>query len=166
MPVPPLRHLIRLFRPEFGEIRTLLAFSIVVGLLTLATPIAVEALVNTVAFASEMQPILILGIIVLACLALAAIVLATEAQLVERSDGSLMINCRDNRGGSRAVLTTSDLGRTWTDHPTSRRALPEPVCMASLIRVDHEELGSLLVFSNPATYFHPVSNTPFLCAHS
>ena len=75
----------------------------------------------------------------------------TEAQLVELDDGALMINCRDNRRGSRSVYTTRDLGETWQVHPTSRSALPEPTCMASLIRLEHEELGALLVFSNPAT---------------
>ena len=75
----------------------------------------------------------------------------TESQVVELTDGRLMINCRDNRGGSRSVYTTDDLGNTWTVHPTSRKALPEPVCMASLIRVDHETFGPLLMFSNPAT---------------
>ncbi|MDB4377836.1 exo-alpha-sialidase [Akkermansiaceae bacterium] len=70
----------------------------------------------------------------------------TEAQVVELSDGSLMLNCRDNRGGARTVGVTKDLGKTWTLHPTDRKALNEPVCMASLIRV-----GGLLIFSNPNT---------------
>ena len=74
----------------------------------------------------------------------------TEAQLVELADGSIMINCRDNRGGSRAIYTTKDLGATWQEHSTSRSALPEPVCMASLIRVETEKYGPLLFFSNPA----------------
>jgi len=74
----------------------------------------------------------------------------TEAQLVELGDGSIMINCRDNRGGSRSVYTTKDLGKTWQVHPTSRSALPEPVCMASLIRIEHAKHGDLLFFSNPA----------------
>ena len=73
----------------------------------------------------------------------------TEAQLVELGDGSIMINCRDDRGGSRSVYTTKDLGQTWEVHPTSRKALPEPVCMASLIRVEHKTRGPLLFFSNP-----------------
>src|SRR5690625_5253051 len=33
----------------------------------------------------------------------------TEAQVVQLSDGSLMLNMRDNRGGSRSVYTTDDL---------------------------------------------------------
>ncbi len=74
----------------------------------------------------------------------------SEAQIVELADGSIMINCRDNRGGSRSVYTTSDLGETWQEHSTNRSALPEPVCMASLIRVQKtKERGALLFFSNP-----------------
>lgn len=76
----------------------------------------------------------------------------TEAQVVELDDGLLMLNMRDNRGGSRAVAVTDDFGATWTEHPSSRSALPEPVCMASLIHVGRE-LGSdehdWLLFSNP-----------------
>ena len=59
----------------------------------------------------------------------------TEAQVAEVEPGVLMLNMRDNRGGSRAVATTKDLGKTWTEHPSSRKALQEPVCMASLISV-------------------------------
>lgn len=78
----------------------------------------------------------------------------TEAQVAELSDGTLMLNMRDNRRGARSVATTTDLGRTWTEHPTSRKALREPVCMASLIAVKAEDnvLGRhILLFSNPDT---------------
>lgn len=73
----------------------------------------------------------------------------TEAQLIELGDGSIMINCRDNRGGSRSIYTTSDLGQTWKEHPTTRSALAEPVCMASLVRLEAKGHGPLLFFSNP-----------------
>ena len=75
----------------------------------------------------------------------------TEAQVVELDDGSLMLNCRDNRGWSRTVMITRDLGKTWSPHPTDRGALPEPVCMASLLRWDHPRYGTLFAFSNPAS---------------
>ncbi|WP_418987199.1 BNR-repeat neuraminidase N-terminal domain-containing protein [Bacteroides heparinolyticus] len=78
----------------------------------------------------------------------------TEAQVAEVAPGVLMLNMRDNRGGSRAVSVTEDLGRTWTEHPSSRKALEEPVCMASLISVKAKDnaLGKdLLLFSNPNT---------------
>lgn len=78
----------------------------------------------------------------------------TEAQVVEVTPGTLMLNMRDNRGGSRAVYTTTDLGMTWKEHESSRTALPEPVCMASLISVKAADnvLGKdILIFSNPNT---------------
>lgn len=68
----------------------------------------------------------------------------TEAQVAELADGSIMINCRDNRGGSRTIATTKDFGGTWQLHPTDRKALREPVCMGSLLAWQ----GSLW-FSNP-----------------
>lgn len=75
----------------------------------------------------------------------------TEAQVAQLADGSIMINCRDNRGGARTVATTRDLGKTWQLHPTDRRALQEPVCMASLLALDHPQHGRMLAFSNPDT---------------
>lgn len=78
----------------------------------------------------------------------------TEAQVVEVEPGVLMLNMRDNRGGSRAVAVTKDLGKTWTEHPSSRSTLQEPVCMASLIKVDAKDNitgKKLLLFSNPNT---------------
>ena len=78
----------------------------------------------------------------------------TEAQVAEVEPGVLMLNMRDNRGGSRAVAITKDLGKTWTEHPSSRKALQEPVCMASLISVkakDNVLNKDLLIFSNPNT---------------
>lgn len=78
----------------------------------------------------------------------------TEAQVAEVEPGVLMLNMRDNRGGSRAVSITRDLGKTWEEHPSSRSVLQEPICMASLIKVDAGEnvLGKdILLFSNPNT---------------
>lgn len=76
----------------------------------------------------------------------------TEAQVAEVEPGVLMLNMRDNRGGSRAVYATTDFGQTWKEHESSRTALIEPVCMASLISVKAKDnvLGKdLLIFSNP-----------------
>ena len=85
----------------------------------------------------------------------------TECAVVQLSDGSLMLNIRDNRNrkddsehNGRSIYTTSDLGKTWTEHPTSRRALIESTCMASLYKHTYTENGvqkSILLFSNPNT---------------
>jgi sialidase-1 len=84
----------------------------------------------------------------------------TESQVVELSDGSLMLNMRDDRNrqdkgatNGRAVATTRDMGKTWQVHPTSNSALPEPNCMASIISADLAFNGvqkRILFFSNPA----------------
>ncbi|MBA4408837.1 MAG: sialidase [Odoribacter sp.] len=83
----------------------------------------------------------------------------TEAQVVQLSDGSLMLNMRDDRNRSdkgetngRAVAVTTDLGKTWTKHASSNFALQESNCMASIISADLEINGKMqqvLFFSNP-----------------
>jgi sialidase-1 len=78
----------------------------------------------------------------------------TESQLVETTPGTILLNMRDNRGGYRSIATTSNMGQTWIEHPTSFSALPDPVCMASLIK-STVQMGStlkdVLFFSNPST---------------
>ena len=75
----------------------------------------------------------------------------TESAVVELPDGALMLNCRYNRQGYRVVAITRDLGKTWKEHPASRKALREPgACMASLITCSAPgEPHPWLVFSNP-----------------
>jgi len=85
----------------------------------------------------------------------------TENMVVQLSDGSIMLNARYNPnrnnpgdGNGRVVVITSDLGQIWTEHPTSRSALIESTCMASLHKHVYHENGeekSILLFSNPNT---------------
>jgi len=75
----------------------------------------------------------------------------TESQLVETTPGTLMLNMRDNRGKFRSVATTTDMGKTWTEHATSYSALRDPVCMASFIKANVMVKGKMkevLFFSN------------------
>ncbi len=83
----------------------------------------------------------------------------TEAQVIELNDGSLMLNMRDDRNrkdksetNGRSVYITRDLGKTWDKHFTSRGILPEPTCMASIIKEDFlidGKLQNIVLFSNP-----------------
>ncbi len=79
----------------------------------------------------------------------------TEAQVIEVRPGTLMLNCRYNKSSARVVMTSSDLGKTWKEHVSSKKNLIEPgACMASLIDVDQElgkSRGGWLLFSNPAS---------------
>lgn len=86
----------------------------------------------------------------------------TECNAAELSDGTIMLNMRDNRNrgkrspNGRRVCVTSNLGDTWTEHPTSHKVLTEPTCMASLYRHDYSnkegKKGSLLLFVNPDNF--------------
>ncbi len=78
-----------------------------------------------------------------------------ESQVVERSDGSLLLNMRNHLGrdggqpdlaGRRAIATSRDGGVTWSERQFDA-ALIEPVCQASLIRYHRKTL----LFSNPAS---------------
>ena len=94
----------------------------------------------------------------------------TESMAVELSDGSIMLNTRDNRNrrekgekNGRSISITKDLGNTWTEHKTSHGALIEPVCMASIHRHDYKDdkgnPKSVLLFSNPNSKFKRVKQT-------
>ncbi|MBA2113597.1 peptidase domain-containing ABC transporter [Bremerella alba] len=59
----PFARLVSLLMPERRDLWILLIFSAIIGLLALATPVAVEVLVNTVAFGRYLQPVIILALL-------------------------------------------------------------------------------------------------------
>lgn len=61
----PWSRLREFLQPEISDILIVLIFAVFTGLLSLATPIAVEALVNTVAFGTLLQPLIVLSVILL-----------------------------------------------------------------------------------------------------
>lgn len=79
----PWRRLWSLAREERPLVMTLLALSLAVGVLTLATPIAVQALVDAVAFGGLVQPLVILSLVLLGCLSLVAVFRALQAYVAE-----------------------------------------------------------------------------------
>ncbi len=81
----------------------------------------------------------------------------TECSVVQLSNGDLMLNMRANENkyikdehNGRAIAVTSNLGKSWENHASSRSLLPESVCMAALHRFKRKgSKESLLLFSNP-----------------
>lgn len=78
-----------------------------------------------------------------------------ESQIVELSDGRLMLNMRNHPPGAenfRMVATSGDGGRSWSPAKPDR-TLIEPPAQASLIRSTTLEANgrSRLLFSNPAS---------------
>ena len=79
----PLDRVIQLLRPEFSDIWIIMVFALVTGLLALATPLAVETLVNTVAFGRLLQPVIILALMLLAFLSFSAALLGLQTYVAE-----------------------------------------------------------------------------------
>jgi sialidase-1 len=73
-----------------------------------------------------------------------------ESQVVELSDGTLMMNMRSyNDEYCRAVATSTDGGETWTEISHDRQ-LVESKCQASFINYGKYKDLNMLLFSNPA----------------
>lgn len=81
--VRPFTRLLDLLRPERGDIAVVLVFSIVIALLSLATPITVEAMVNNVAFGRYLQPLVVLAIMLFSFLAFAGLLRGLQSYVVE-----------------------------------------------------------------------------------
>ncbi len=83
----PVRRLLQILRPEWNDIWIILVFAFFVGLLSLSTPIAVESLVNTVAFGRLIQPVVILAVLLFGFLSFAAVLQAIQtfvAEIIQR----------------------------------------------------------------------------------
>ncbi len=79
----PWSRLWEFLRPEWSDFWIVLVFAMFTGMLILATPIAVESLVNTVAFGTLLQPLVVLSIILLTFLAFAAALRYLQRFVVE-----------------------------------------------------------------------------------
>ena len=79
----PLRRFLRLLKLESSDIWSVVLFALVSGVLGLATPLAVESLVNVVSWGTYLQPLVILAIILLASLGLSGILKVLQTVVVE-----------------------------------------------------------------------------------
>jgi sialidase-1 len=87
---------------------------------------------------------------------------ANEVQFVELSDGSLMLNARNQGGGEkrRKISISRDGGETWS---TTRHdaTLIEPVCQATILRHpgSADRAKDVFLFCNPATQIGRTNGT-------
>jgi ABC-type bacteriocin/lantibiotic exporter with double-glycine peptidase domain len=79
----PAQRLIDLARLEWGDVFTLLAFALGVGLLSLVAPAAIEALVNTVAFGILLWPVFVLALVMFTLLLVSAVLRAMQTYVAE-----------------------------------------------------------------------------------
>jgi ABC-type bacteriocin/lantibiotic exporter with double-glycine peptidase domain len=82
-PLAPYRRLARLLKPDRRDLLAIAAFAVAIGILQLATPVAVQALVNFVALGGAIQPVLIVALLLFVGLGFAATLTAVQAWIVE-----------------------------------------------------------------------------------
>lgn len=74
----------------------------------------------------------------------------SECQVVELQDGALMLTCRNETfQGKRVVYVTRDLGKTWQPHETNTNTLNDPACQASLVVINSQKYGRVMLYSHP-----------------
>lgn len=81
--IRPWARLVELLRLERRDVWMILAFAFGVGLLSIVTPAAIEALVNTVAFGVLLWPVVVLAIVMLAFLCFAALLRSMQVLVAE-----------------------------------------------------------------------------------
>lgn len=79
----PLRRLLALLGAEWNDIWIILVFSAITGILALGTPLAVEALVSTVAFGRLLQPVIIIAVMLFMFLAFSAAIVGLQTYVVD-----------------------------------------------------------------------------------
>lgn len=127
----PWRSVRWLVGSDSRDLWTLLVYASVVGLLTLAIPIAVQALVGTVAFGALLQPIVVLALLLLAGLTLSATLRGLEVWVLERMTQRLFVRISLNivriltqsRSGALASQGRSDLVNRFFDVFSAQKAL-------------------------------------------
>ncbi len=82
--VPPLQRLWRIVIAEREDIGLVIVYGVAVGVFSLVVPIAAQSLVNTVAFNSLLQPIVVLTVVVLLMLGVASILRVIQTTIVEK----------------------------------------------------------------------------------
>ncbi|TWU47358.1 Alpha-hemolysin translocation ATP-binding protein HlyB [Rubripirellula tenax] len=79
----PLRRFIGMLQLDLRDILTISLFAFVAGGLSLATPLAIESMVNVVSWGTYVQPLLVIAMMLLACLGISGFLKVLQTVLVE-----------------------------------------------------------------------------------
>lgn len=112
-PRHPTEHLKRLISLESQDLYAVLAFSLAAGLMALATPVAVQSLVNTIAFGVLVQPLVVLMLMLFGCLVLNSILNGLQIFVVEMIQRRVFVRLVSQ------ISTTLMEGRL--DHPLFKK---------------------------------------------
>ncbi len=92
---------------ERRDLIVVAVYAVVIGLLTLATPIAVQAVVNSVAFGATLQPLVVLTILLFGGLSFSAVLRLLEAYVVEVLQRRYFVRLADDFSRRMASMPAS-----------------------------------------------------------
>lgn len=118
-PRHPQQHLLKLIELESKDLIAILSFAVMAGLLSLATPVAVQALVNTIAFGILIQPLVVLTLILFGCLAINSFLYALQLFVAEMVQRRIFVHLvsQSVRNISHASGVTSTIERIgWVNY--------------------------------------------------
>jgi putative ABC transport system ATP-binding protein len=88
---PPFRRLIQLVQPDRGDVLAVVTFAVAIGVLSLATPLAVQALVNFVALGGALPPLIVVALLLFLGLSFAALLGGVQTWVVEMLQRRLFV---------------------------------------------------------------------------
>lgn len=83
IPASPWYRLLALLRTERRDLRVVAVYAVASGFLSLAVPLAVQALVNSIAFTNLLQPVFVLSVVLFGALTMLGGIQAMQAYVVE-----------------------------------------------------------------------------------
>ena len=154
----PWSRLRSLLQIERRELSVVVVYAVVIGGLTLATPIAVQALVNTIAFGAVLQPLVVLAILLCAGLSFSALLSVLEAFVVEVLQRRVFVRVAEDFGRRIPAIRTSvhdqryvpELVNRFFDVLTVQKSI-STLLLDGLSLVLQTTLGMLLL-----SFYHPI----------
>jgi ABC-type bacteriocin/lantibiotic exporter with double-glycine peptidase domain len=157
-PVGGLRRLWRLARLERSELITVFIYAVFIGLLTLVMPVSVQALVNTIAFGSVLQPLIILGLALFAGLVISAVFQGLRHHVVELLQRRIFVRVV-NDFGRRIPRWSADVAREQDTRELANRFFDVVSLQKSAAALSVDALGLTLQTAMGLlllAFYHPV----------
>ncbi len=116
----PHQRVLSLLAEERPDLKVVLAYAVAIGLLSLAVPIAIQALVNSVAFGTLMQPVVVLTILVGVALAFAGFLRVLQATIVEWMQQRIFVRVAADMADRLATVRRDAVGSTFVPELANR----------------------------------------------
>lgn len=155
--VRPFARVLKILKPERRDIFIVVLFAVTVSILSLATPIAVETLVNTVAFGVLVWPVVVISLVLMVCLGLAAALKAMQIFVIECLQQRLFVRVVADYSRHIPALRLENLDRSNGPELANRffDVLTLQKALASLLLDGVAVLVMMVVGMVVLAFYHP-----------